>query len=553
MSDLVALERLKGRYAAGDAARKLQRLRKLDRQRLKGAPAIQRLHELLCFLRAFPDDAAIAAQVERMLARFGRRADLRAFCADLAHTGIAGTTIWFPFFWPTARWLAGRWPSLLRFDRNDTLAGDNLSKTLPLLCSPIEVTALREQQLGGFDAIDRLRGRQTDAAFVIARIAALPGNDAMREAIYDGINPSCELLPGRRGANPPSRTLDRLQAAPRAYRKAPPSRERFDLRAELECSPQSTRRLSSRDGALVIDLARRVLVPRQRDLDAFSWANPRDVWLADDGGGLAFALIGVLPPRRAAVAAIYGTLYLQNGVPIGYGQSDHVGTACALSFNVFETFRGGEASRVLARLMAALHTVFGATSFSVEPYQLGRGNDEAIESGAWWFWFKHGFLPRATAARAAVRVEQRRTARDPQHRSSEATLRRLAQWHLYFERDPARPTPLPPLADLGLRVATLLAKTHVDRDTAIDVSVREAQRRCGLAAPASLSAAQRATWRHWGPLLMLLPKLARWPAADKRALLKVIAMKAAPGEREYVRRLAAHGRLRHELLGDAGA
>jgi len=424
---------------------------------------------------------------------------------------------------------------------------------LPLLCSPVEAAALRERRLDGFAAIDVLRGRQTDAAFVIARIAALPGNDATREAIYDAINPSCELLPGRRGSTTPSRTLDRLPAAPRAYRKRPPVRGRSDLRAELDHAPLSIRFLSPRAGARVIDLARRVLVPRQRDLDAFSWGNPRDVWLVDDGDGLAFALIGVLPPRRAAVAAIYGTLYLQNGVPIGYGQSDHVGAACALSFNVFETFRGGEASRVLARLLAALHAVFGATSFSVEPYQLGQGNEEGITSGAWWFWFKHGFLPRAAAGRAAARIEQRRRARNPQYRSSEATLRRLAQWHLFLERDPARPTPAPPLADLGLRVAALLAKTHADRDSAIEACVREAQRRCGLAAAPGRSATQAAAWRHWGPLLMLLPRLAKWPAADKRALLNIIAKKAAPSEREYVLRLAAHGRLRRELLGDAGS
>lgn len=553
MTDLAALERLKGRYGAADALHKLQRLRKLEKQRLRSARAVLQLHELLCFLRAFPDNAAVAAQLERMLARFSQRADVRAFSDELAYTGIAGTTIWFSFFWPTALWLAGHWPSLLRFDRNDTVAGDNLTKALPLLCSPLEAAALRERRLDGFAAIDRLRGRQTDAAFVIARIAALPGDDATREAIYDAINPSCELLPGGRGSKTPSRTLDRFGAAPRAYRRTPQSHERFDLRVALERAPQSIRRLSSRSGAKVLDLARRVLVPRQRDLDAFSWGNPRDVWLVDDGGGLAFALIGVLPARRAAVAAIYGTLYLQNGVPIGYGQSDHVGPACALSFNVFETFRGGEASRVLARLLAALHAVFRAASFSVEPYQLGQGNDEAIASGAWWFWFKHGFLPRAAEARAAARVEQRRSARDPQHRSSEAALRRLAQWHLFFERNPARPTPLPPLADLGLRVASLLAKTHVDRDTAIDTCVRQAQRRCGLASVPGRSAAQHAAWRHWGPLLMLLPRLARWPAADKRALLNLIVMKAAPGEREYVLRVAAHTRLRRELLGDAGA
>jgi hypothetical protein len=92
MRDLAALERLKLRYGADTAARRLQLLRRLDRTRLKSAAAVQRLHELLCFLRAYPDDAAVNAQVERMLARFAQRADLRAHRDALRATGIAGTS-----------------------------------------------------------------------------------------------------------------------------------------------------------------------------------------------------------------------------------------------------------------------------------------------------------------------------------------------------------------------------------------------------------------------------------------------------------------------------
>ena len=104
----------------------------------------------------------------------------------------------------------------------------------------------------------------------------------------------------------------------------------------------------------------------------FAYGNPRDVWLVDDGDGLAFALIGMVPERRAALPAIYGGLTLQNGVPIGYHQADFLGRSAAISFNTFETFRGGESAHVFARLLAALHAFSGATSFSIEPYQLGR-------------------------------------------------------------------------------------------------------------------------------------------------------------------------------------
>ncbi|MDZ7652520.1 MAG: hypothetical protein U5L03_08230 [Burkholderiaceae bacterium] len=557
MRDLTALERIKLRCGAGIAARRLQLLRRLDRTRLKSAAAVQRLHELLCFLRAYPDDAAVAAQVERMLARFAQRADLRVHRDELAATGIAGTTQWFPYFWPTARWAVERWPALLQFDRSDKEAADNLLKALPLLASPLEAAAIKERRLDGFAAIDRLRGKQTDAAFVVRRVAALPASEPLREAIYDAINPSCHLQPGRSvpgrsaATMTPSRTLDRLPVKP-AYRTAPFTAGRADLRAELERAPRAFRCLSLRDGARVIDLARRALAVRERDLDAFAWGNERDVWWVDDFDGRAYALIGMQPARRAPVAAIYGTLYLQNGVPVGYGQSDHVGRACALSFNLFDTFRGSEASHVLARVMAALHAVFGAASFSVEPYQLGQDNDEGIASGAWWFWLKHGFAPREAEALKAARAEQQRSARNPAHRSSEDTLRQLARWHLYFELDPAQPTPLPPLADLGLRAAATLASIDDDRDAALARCLKQAQRACGLRSERALSPAEREAWRQWAPLLALLPGLPRWPRADRQAICNLITAKAAPSEREYVLRLAAHARLRHALLAEPG-
>ena len=36
-----------------------------------------------------------------------------------------------------------------------------------------------------------------------------------------------------------------------------------------------------------------------------------------------------LPPRRHALASVYGSLTLRNGVPIGYAQADVIGASAA--------------------------------------------------------------------------------------------------------------------------------------------------------------------------------------------------------------------------------
>jgi hypothetical protein len=549
-SPLTELEGLKDRFGPGCAEPKLRLLQRLARTPLRRARDVMRLHETLCFLRAYPDDERIDALVTRLLARFERRADLRRFRAELAHTGIAGTVLWFPFFWPSAQWIANRWPARLRFDRSDTEAGDSLTRALPLLVTAAEATALRELRLPGYRAIDRLRGALTDATFLVRRVAAMPGDSFTREAFYDAINPSCELLPGRSGAGAtPSRTLDHHARAPSALQREPLRRGRPDLRAEIDRPPQTLRTLSAAQGERMIDLARRAMATRQRDLDAFAYGNARDVWLVDDGDGLAFALIGVIPERRAPVAAIYGALTLRNGVPIGYVQADLVGHACALSFNTFDTFRGAESAHCFGRLLAALHTAFGAATFSIEPYQLGQGNDEALVSGAWWFYFNLGFRPHDTGVRRLARRELARRRRDPAHRSSPDTLRRLAVSHLHFARDPAHVAVVPPLAALGLRVAKHLARHGADREAALERCADLARRRCGLPPSTALSPAQRRVWQQWGALLVLAAGLPRWPRPQKRALIALVNAKALASEREYVLRLAAHTRLQRALFG----
>src|SRR5512139_95766 len=173
-SALTDLERRKDRFDPASARLKLARLRELARARLGRADQVRRLHEVLCFMRAYPDDARVLRTVEAMLPRFDQRTDLRTHRDALAYSGIAGTTIWFPFFYPTALWLTQRWPSRLVLERADTEAGESIAELLPALLTPVEAHGLRESKLPGFAALDAVRGSETDATFLVRRVSPLP-------------------------------------------------------------------------------------------------------------------------------------------------------------------------------------------------------------------------------------------------------------------------------------------------------------------------------------------------------------------------------------------
>ena len=538
---LAALERCRLEFGAAAAGAKLALLEQLARTRLGSARAVKRLHEALCFIRAYPDNTAVLAQVQSMLAGFARRADLRAHRETLADSGIAGTTIHYRFFAGQAQWLAQRWPNELRLDRDDPDAEARIASALPPLVTPAEAYALIECKLPGYAALDRLRGKnETDAVFLLRRIAAMPGNTFTREAVSDTVDASYVLAPG---PDTPARTAACFARAPIAFRHEAPSRARPDLRAELARAPLSVRRMSVRDAEAIVGLARGAMVTRQRSLEAFSFADARDAWFVDDGDGLSFAFAGVTPERRHAVASFYGGLLLRNGVPIGYAQSDHVGRSAALSFNIFDTFRGGEAAFIFARWLAALRHVFGTTSFSFEPYQLSAGNTEALESGAWWFYAKLGFQPRDGAMLRLARDEQARIRRNPRHRTRAATLRRLAQQHLLFDLDASSPQPLVALAALGLSAgAALSARAGPDRERAVDEAGAELLRRCTGQTLRGFSLHQREAWRRLATVLALLD-LGTWRADECCALVDLARAKGGRGERNYLALYLAHPKL----------
>jgi hypothetical protein len=543
-SALTDLERRRDRFDPASAPWKLKRLRELARSRLARADQVQRLHEVLCFMRAYPDNAEVLGTVEAMLARFDRRADLRAHRGALAYSGIAGTTIWFPFFYPTALWLAQRWPTRLVLERADAEAGESIAELLPALLTPVEAFGLRESKLPGFEALDAVRGRETDATFLVRRVSALPADERTREAVYDAVNPSCELLPG---PDTPSRTRAALQGIRPVWQAGPLRRERPDLAQEIAKPPRSFRSATSAEAEALIALAREAMVTRRRDLDAFAYANARDAWWIEDDGGLAFALIGMRGERRAVVPAIYGGLTLQNGVPVGYHQCDLVGRSAAISFNTFETFRGGEAAHAFARLLAALAHGFGTRSFSIEPYQLGKGNDEGLASGAWWFYAKLGFRPRARDAIALAAHEFARLARSKDHRTRPDTLRALAEHHLFLDLDARDPAPLVTPAAVGLAVARHLTRlAGSDRAAAVARASADAMSRCGLATLDDFTAEERRVWDAWAPVVSMLP-LAQWSAGERTQLVRLVRAKARDSERDYALACAALPRLERAL------
>ena len=542
------LERLRLEFGGGVAARKCALLDALRRLELRTAKQVLRLHDSLCFMRAYPDGPEVLKRVERMLADFPRRRDLARHRRSLADSGIAGTSIEFRFFWPQARWLAERWGSRLTIVWRDFEGRDQLGTLLPLLTHFSETPALDELAYTPRQWVTRLKGPDdSDATFLVRRFAALPMDEFGREKLYDRLDPPLRLAPG---PDTPSRTTAGAAPARVVFQTAPLIRARPDLAAELRRAPLVVRPVSHGEGQRLIDLARAAMVTRSRDLDVFSWGDPDDVRMADCGGGLHFAVIGAIPERRLLMEAVYAFLTLKNGVPIGYVLNSALYGSAEIAYNVFENWRGAEAAAIYGRVLATVRHLFGADSFTIYPYQLGDGNAEALESGAWWFYQKLGFRPRDPEARALMELELKRMRSRPSHRSSIATLRRLARANLYYHSGRARDDVigLVPLPTAGLAVTALMStRFGSDRERGARVCADEAARLLGAPSRRRWSEGERLAWDRWSPLVLVLPGVATWTTEEKRALVDVVKAKGGRRESEFVRRFDRHRRLRDAL------
>ncbi|MFM1870669.1 MAG: hypothetical protein RL398_91 [Planctomycetota bacterium] len=545
---LAALQAILHDFGPGCGDRKFALLHELAETRLPTADDVSALHEALCFLRAFPDHAALLDKVVLMLDRFDQRDDLLQFRERLRDSGIAGTTIRNGFFAVTAMWLQRRFPGALSIVW-DTFEQDQLlTNRLPLLATWPETPGLDEVDWELKDWVSRLAGEgRTDADFVLERAAEIGRTDQEREIFLDELGFEYDLI-ARPGT--PSRSRALLPGRPVHHQTGPMDRTRPDLREAIRYRPREVE-LSEKNGARVITLARDAMVVRHRDLDAFAYADPRDVRLFECGDGLEFAVVGMKPERRLLLEGVYAYLTLKNGVPIGYVLTSGFFGSSEVAYNVFDTWRGGEAGKIYGRVLATTRALYGSDTFTIYPYQLGGGgNDEGLASGSWWFYQKLGFRAREPEVLATMEAELKKMQQRPGYRTNIATLRKVAEHNVYWSAGKQRDDVIGrfPLGNLGVAVTDLMARRFgSDREAGLARCASEVAERCAVRDLRSWSKDEQRAFTRWSPLVLCLPGLDRWSRDELAALAEVMRKKGGRRESEYVQALDAHKKLRTAL------
>ena len=206
----------------------------------------------------------------------------------------------------------------------------------------------------------------------------------------------------------------------------------FPSPAEFAGPPIRVQRLPRTRAANILGVIIDASAIRYRELYGFEYPDEARVFHADLGRGMDLFFFGVPRRWRLHDREYCAGMYFKNGVPIGYVEVMWVKNVMEVGFNLYYTFRQGETAWLYARLLKLFHEQFGVDTFSIDPYQLGDENEEAIESGAFWFYAKLGFRSQSKPIRDLVEHEERRIAASPGYRTPSRTLRKLAAFPLIY-------------------------------------------------------------------------------------------------------------------------
>lgn len=572
---LSSLEAARYQFAPQAAARLLRLLRALEAARLPDPSALIRFHEALLFLRAFPQNAAVLRAVERILRNFHKKIEaLQRSATDMSafdtfeYSGIAGTTMEDSLSFDVARWLVRRMPGQVEIAWDNYEPGRELGTTGPRFMPLLEDDAYVEadtpwrrwlEAAGAGGGKNTAKAASRTAEWLFSRFENMPLPDARKAELYDSLRVP---LRWKLGNSPISRTRNWKPTRTIFYHAAPlTSRSQVSLADELARRPPSFQRLSLREGNAIVEMIREVMLVRYRELYGTTLADPCSVVRANLGDekasrGVSIYLWSLPPERRLPLRAYVAGLTLKNGVPINYIEAIGLCEWMEVGFNTFYTFRGGEAGWIYAQVLRSLCAYMGTTVVSVYPYQLGHDNEEAIESGAFWFYRKLGFRPGRVDLLDLAKREEKKIAADAKaedgktYRTPVRTLKRLAAGHVFYDL---------PGVEIGAwdrfstRKIGLRVNQRMARDFGGDADRMREQSRRWLERSLEINTStwpglEQAAFDNFALVLAQVPRLGSWQREEKEDLIRIIRAKAKPDEMLYLHLMQRHDRLRRELL-----
>jgi hypothetical protein len=411
------LAAMKGQFGSEAATRTAALLETLKKARLRDPSDLIRLHETALFLRAYPQSPRVMRLADEILFSFADRlpADHDAF-ADPDISGIAGTAISTNFSYEFVRSLLARHGHAVSIDWENFEHPERLAPALARLIP-------QSRDDWAVEAYPDWRGWFEKGHGTLKWLL-----EHITPEIYDLLEIPVRWVPGDA-----SRSHLRIPRRAIFYHDGPLLKREPNLIAKMLAAPPMPREILGAPWACKIaDVIVDASAVRYRELYGFLHPDLARIEYACPGRGIDIFLFGPALKHQLPVRDYLCGMFFKNGVPLGYIEGLIRDGNMEAGFNLYYTFREGETAWLYAVLLKLLQERSGVKTFSVDPYQIGHENDEAIESGAFWFYRKLGFVPESRELWPILSREERRIEQQPGYRTPVVTLKKLARSRLVY-------------------------------------------------------------------------------------------------------------------------
>jgi len=526
----------------------------------KDAQSLIRFHDLLLFFRAFPSGPSVLRLSEKLLKTFEPRVkavlaaggDVEDFAPEEV-VGIAGTIVEATFSYAMVSWVVQRHAKSISIQWDDYERETQRAVIWPRFFPLMEEDSLTEANVPYLDWLNAARGRHDELPWLVQRFQRLPGfpketAEKEKAALYDSLEIMVRWdMSGSRA----SRTLSRKPVKDFYFHREPLIQRRQVSLAEEFAKPRlPIKVLSRREAEKTLDLVKEATGVRYRELYGTANADPAWVVQANPGRGVEIYFWGLPPEKRLPLRAYLAGFTVKNGVPINYVECISLFDWTEIGFNTFPAYRDGETAWIYAQHLRLLRQLHGTNAISVYPYQIGDGNEEAIASGAFWFYRKMGFRSMEPALEKLAQAEEKKVRANAKYRTSAATLRRLSKANVVYELPEAERGAWDSFSmrNIGLAVQKCMARDFDGDAAAMRKAAGARLARIIPMDPKKLKPQAQVAFEDFATVLSLVSNLDRWSSDEKDALREIITAKVRQTELRYQRLLQKHARLRAAIL-----
>ncbi|MES2620660.1 MAG: hypothetical protein V4615_07400 [Bacteroidota bacterium] len=525
---------IRNQYGAAFLLRKKTLLEEILRQPFKNKKALEALSDTLLFLMAYPDDKQIHLLATKTLAKLESEAITHEnLQTQLYNSGIAGSTICAEFGFEIVKWLRATYGKNVSLE-SITAPDGQILYILSAMMPHIESEILQDENSTWKEWLKQNTRKGDDLLDTLINIF---DNNTTRPEVKDelwnalGIYITVNHVP-------------HLQLPERIT--SIHYHDSLIKKVTLEKRPDEKPvkvKLTQAEAEKIIECGRMVLLRYIREIDPVSFSDPSLLSYYKLSHGVSIALYGMRNERRHPIDSYMGYVAFKNGLPVAYAGSWVLFDSARIGLNIFAPYRGGESLYIFEQILKLHKQAYRLHRFTADPYQIGKNNSDGIKSGAFWVYYKLGFRPMREDLQQLAEAEAQKILQQKGYRSSSSVLKKLAdsrleltvgkRGHVRFDAN-----------DLSVKYMQLVNEKYSGNRAAAQQHSLHRLLKLLKWEKLKINANLEYVLSNWSVILMANENTWRSDKAFIALLKKIVLLKAAGSEEEYIFELQRSRKLR---------